>query len=47
VILSANLGVSLNAPKRVFSYRLITSPGKVVEKIKRISRSTPGSSQGE
>jgi hypothetical protein len=24
VILSANLGVSLNAPKRVFSYRLIT-----------------------
>jgi hypothetical protein len=25
VILSANLGVSLNAPKRVYTYRLITA----------------------
>jgi len=29
VILSANLGVSLKAPKRVFSYRLITFPGRI------------------
>jgi hypothetical protein len=34
VILSANLGVSLNAPKRVFSYRLITSAATWLKKPK-------------
>jgi len=34
VILSANLGVSLNAPKRVCSYRLITSAAAGLKKTK-------------